>query len=140
MFSKKSIITGISALTLGISLVGAAYAFPMSGIATPSDSNQPVTQAQTTTQAQNNDATPSAVTMPMYNSINQQTTGTTGTTDTIGAINGQAMPNVQNMPVNHQNMTQYMTQNNRQQMVQQHQTVMGSSNMGHYSGMGGGHM
>lgn len=122
MFSKKSIIAGISALTLGISLVGAAYAFPMNGIAT---------------QTQKNDAAPSGVTMPMYNSTNQQTTGATGTTD---SINVQAMPGVQNMPVNHQNMAQYMTRNNQQQMVQQHQTVMGNSNMGYYGGMGGGHM
>ncbi|AEF95246.1 hypothetical protein Desca_2418 [Desulfotomaculum nigrificans CO-1-SRB] len=154
MISKKALITGVSTLVLGVSVMGAAYAFPMNNISM--QSSKPQAQMQTVSM-QNNGRTPG--TMPV-NTMNQTAAGQAGSTTGANAPSGmsQTMPNnPASMPMSQQQMSQMaqnhqsvmqnnhqMAQNhqqmvqNQQAMIQYHQTMTGSGMQ--QGGMAGGHM
>lgn len=164
MLSKKKLVTGVSTLVLGISVVGAAYALPMTNAPMQSEN----TKAPKATVTVQQDGDTASVTMPV-NGMKQNTTGPmTGVNgnnmqDTMAktmpagqAMNQQPMtPQMQEqmnsqmnqnsgqmakyheqMQQNHQQMNEYH-QSNHQAMSQNHRNMSGAAMNGQ---MGSGHM
>lgn len=164
MLSKKKLVTGVSTLVLGISVVGAAYALPMTNAPMQSEN----TKAPKATVTMQQDGDTSNVTMPV-NGMKQNTTGPmngvngNNMQDTMAKTmpDGQAMnqqpmaPQIQEqmnsqmnqnsqqmakyheqMQQNHQQMNEYHP-SNHQAMSQNHQNMFGAAMNGQ---MGSGHM
>ena len=153
MLSKKKLITGASTLVLGISVVGAAYALPMTNTPMSGQNTDAAKATVTMKQSDENAVTPMSVntmkqnatepmaevniedmqeamskTMPAGQAMNQQTMN-----DYMNQNTQQMTQHYEQMQQNHQQMT-----HNHQGMAQNHQTMSGSAMTG--QPMGSGHM
>ena len=146
---KKKVITGVSTLVLGISVVGAAYALPMTN--TPMQSENTKAPRATVTVQQDGDTASvtmpvnemkqnaASKTMPAGQAMNQQQMGP----QMQEQMNSQMNQNSQQMAKyheqmqqNHQQMNEYH-QSNHQAMSQNHRNMFGAAMNGQ---MGSGHM
>lgn len=153
---KKKMITGVSTLVLGISVVGAAYALPMTNA--PMQSENTKAPKATVTMQQVNDTVDTDKTVnEMKQNTDGQMAGVSGNSmqDTMSktmptgqAMNQQQMNSQMNqnsqqmakyheqMQQNHQQMNEYH-QSNHQAMSQNHRNMSGAAMNGQ---MGSGHM
>lgn len=146
MLSKKKLVTGVSTLVLGISMVGAAYALPITNAPMQSENNK--TPKTTVTMQQSSDTVDAAKTVDQM-----MQTDTSKTMPSRQAMNQQPMdPQIQQqmnswMQLNNQQMNQnhgQMQQNHQQmsqnhnEMPQNHQAMSGSIKSSQH--MGNGHM
>ncbi|GAB6178811.1 hypothetical protein JCM14036_01300 [Desulfotomaculum defluvii] len=132
MLSKKKLVTGVSTLVLGISMVGAAYALPITNA--PIQPENTKTPNSTVNMQQSSDTVDGAKTVDQMMQTDTSKTMPSGQVMNQQPIDPQIQQQMSSwMQQNHQQMSQ-----NHNEMLQNHRAMSGSMMSSQH--MGNGHM